>query len=62
MEQELDVYTVEYTDSVYDIVYYRNVHAFGIEDARHRICSLYPDARIRAVTLLDGGGHPVGKN
>ncbi|GGD77531.1 hypothetical protein [Paenibacillus nasutitermitis] len=62
MEQELGVYTVEFTDSIYEIVYYRDVHAFGIEDARHRICRLYPDARIRAVTLLNDEDNTAAKN
>lgn len=47
---EQEVYTVEFADRHYNVVYYREIEAVGTEDARQQILLHHPDANIRAVT------------
>ena len=49
MENEQTEYTVEYQDR-YGVVYYRNVKAEDIAEAKAMIQLIQPDVIIRAVT------------
>ncbi|MED4730762.1 hypothetical protein P9597_21995 [Aneurinibacillus migulanus] len=52
MDKRIQMYTVEYECPVYGVVYYQNVPACDLEEARWHIHSAQPDAIIRAVSLL----------
>lgn len=51
MEREQAEYTVEYLD-MNGILYYENVMAVDFSEAKERIRSRYPEASVRAVTLV----------
>jgi hypothetical protein len=48
-------YTVEYQCPMYGVLYYQNVMAAGIADAKTAIRRVHPDVIIRAVTLTSIG-------
>ncbi|MBB3114598.1 hypothetical protein FHS18_006720 [Paenibacillus phyllosphaerae] len=50
MEIKQEVFTVEYAEPHAEVVYYREIQAIGIEDAKLQILLLHPGANIRAVT------------
>ncbi len=50
-DNEQTEYTVEYQDR-YGVVYYRNVQATDIAEAKARIQQMLPDVTIRAVTSI----------
>ncbi|WP_240422072.1 hypothetical protein [Paenibacillus periandrae] len=51
MENEQTEFTVEYQDN-YGVVYYRNVKATDIAEAKVIIRQMQPDVVIRAITLV----------
>ncbi|WP_232695747.1 hypothetical protein [Brevibacillus daliensis] len=51
MENEQIEYTVEYQDT-YGVLYFENVKAFNLSDAKMKIRQRFPDVFIRAVTTV----------
>ncbi|MFP4977517.1 hypothetical protein ACE6ED_19080 [Paenibacillus sp. CN-4] len=51
MENEQIEYTVEYQDS-YGVVYFENVKALSLSDAKIQVHQRIPEANIRAVTAV----------
>ncbi|QYR21301.1 hypothetical protein KZ483_27075 [Paenibacillus sp. sptzw28] len=55
MVTKQDRYTVEYVFPFNNVVFYRDITANGIEDAKVQIQAAHPDVIIRAVTLQEEG-------
>lgn len=53
MENKQLEYTVEYVDHL-GVVYYENVQAAGVSEAKLLITGRFPDVTIRAVTVVEG--------
>lgn len=51
MENEQMEYTVEYQDA-YGVLYFENVKASNLSDAKMRVLQRFPDIDIRAVTIV----------
>jgi hypothetical protein len=52
MDIDQQLYTVEFNDPFCNVVYYREILAADIGAAKNQIMNSYPDAIIRAVTLV----------
>lgn len=51
LENEELEYTVEYQDA-YGVLYFENVKASNLSNAKMQVCQRFPDANIRAVTII----------